>query len=381
MKFQDVYRRLESFRAPNGDRLLFLLSQQTMQQIYACVLRSGARDCLELGTGYGATSCVIAAALDERGEGSVTTVDLVDRDPIGVHVLAQHTGLDRYIKAVTDSAGYNWWLGEQVARQTSGGVCAPCFDFCFLDGAHEWQIDALAAFLSGKLLRPGGWLLLDDLTFRLRGSHPHWETLFAGRSERELDAYQVAMVYDLVVRQHPDFHQFTLSDAGRMGWARKRSEAPAAWQPTGYVLDPAPWTWSASFAAASLVPVSQRSEGIHANAHGDFMLIQATKPDPWFSVPVELPPGSVVDTVSISVRLLEPASETLQIYWVDEPEQNFAEEQSARASLSAADEWTELTFRINDDARPRALRAIRFDLTDAPSTVLWRGITLGTQQR
>ena len=33
----------------------------------------------------------------------------------------------------------------------------------FLDGSHNFDIDGLAVVLAEKLLRPGGWLLLDDL--------------------------------------------------------------------------------------------------------------------------------------------------------------------------------------------------------------------------
>lgn len=135
MKFEHVYESLRDYRTAKGEKLLFVLQKQTMQAIYDCIVTTRAAQCLELGTGYGATTCVIAAALDEIGGGRVTTVDKIGRDPIGVDVLAEHTGLSRYIDAVVTSEGYNWYLAEVVARQSSGRTCEPCFDFCFLDGA------------------------------------------------------------------------------------------------------------------------------------------------------------------------------------------------------------------------------------------------------
>ena len=80
-----------------------------------------------------------------------------------------------------------------------------------------------------KLLKPGGWILLDDVKFFLR-SMPNWQDLFANKSNRELDACQVGMIYDLVVRQHPDFCDFFISLGGRFGWPRKkvRSALPGA---------------------------------------------------------------------------------------------------------------------------------------------------------
>src|SRR5205085_1807308 len=59
---------------------------------------------------------------------------------------------------------YTWWLKEQVAaRSDRDGNCEPRFDFVYLDGAKNWTIDGLAVVLIEKLLRPGGWLLMDDL--------------------------------------------------------------------------------------------------------------------------------------------------------------------------------------------------------------------------
>jgi hypothetical protein len=76
-----------------------------------------------------------------------------------------------------------------------------------------------------RLLRPGGWLLMDDLHFRPR-DHPGWETAFSQMSEDELNTGQVGMVYDLLVKTHPQLGRFTLSNAGHMGWARKLGGRP-----------------------------------------------------------------------------------------------------------------------------------------------------------
>ena len=45
----------------------------------------------------------------------------------------------------------------------SEGNGAPRFDLVYLDGAKNWTIDGLAVVLAERLLRPGGWLLMDDL--------------------------------------------------------------------------------------------------------------------------------------------------------------------------------------------------------------------------
>ena len=61
-------------------------------------------------------------------------------------------------------SSYTWWLKEQVqARSDRAGNVEPAYDFVYLDGAKNWTIDGLAVVLIEKLLRPGGWLLMDDL--------------------------------------------------------------------------------------------------------------------------------------------------------------------------------------------------------------------------
>ena len=59
---------------------------------------------------------------------------------------------------------YTWFLKKQVeARSDAAGNCEPLYDFCYLDGSKDWTTDGLAVVLIEKLLRPGGWLLMDDL--------------------------------------------------------------------------------------------------------------------------------------------------------------------------------------------------------------------------
>ena len=55
-----------------------------------------------------------------------------------------------------------------------------------------------------KLLRPGGWLLFDDLTWKIEATDVH-------ESERALA--QVQEVFDLLVKGHPSYNR----DGRRMG--------------------------------------------------------------------------------------------------------------------------------------------------------------------
>src|SRR5262249_32337727 len=74
---------------------------------------------------------------------------------------------------------------------------------------------------SVKLLKPGGILVLDDLDFKIRVLS-WWQATHSHLSERELDEYQMVMVGDLVVKQHPELEGFRVTDDGGIGWAQKR---------------------------------------------------------------------------------------------------------------------------------------------------------------
>jgi hypothetical protein len=114
------------------------------------------------------------------------------------------------------------------ARSDAHGNCEPRFDFVYLDGAKHWTIDGLAVVLVEKLLRPGGWLLMDDLDWtyaqdpgrEATDGIVHRELSEAERTEPHLRA-----VFELIVAQHPSFTELRVQDEW-WGWARKAPGEP-----------------------------------------------------------------------------------------------------------------------------------------------------------
>lgn len=224
---EQVFASLKSFVPPDNWKAdLFLLPEDAMNDIAQFVKTHKLHDCIELGTGFGATSCMIGAALEEVNEGgTLLTIDKYLHQPVNVKVLKEHAGLrDNTINVVTDELGYNWYLPELIRQQTHDGVCTPLFDFCLLDGAHEWEPDALAFTLVAKLLKPGAWIAIDDINYFFK-IMPNWKETHGHYTEKELETYQMKMVYEIVVQQHPDFCDFHLTHDGRIGWARKKTES------------------------------------------------------------------------------------------------------------------------------------------------------------
>jgi predicted O-methyltransferase YrrM len=195
---------------------------------------TGVRDVLEIGTAHGVSAAYMAAALPEGGR--VTSVDSTTaaraRTPSAEEVLTRVGVRDKVDLVLVDDSSYTWWLKEQVERRSdAAGNVEPLYDFCYLDGAHNWTIDGLAVVLMEKLLRPGGWLLLDDLGWTYEGgSHgPDQGPDDLRLSPAERRTPHVRAVFDVIVRPHPAFPECREED-GWWGWAHKDPSAPRRYE-------------------------------------------------------------------------------------------------------------------------------------------------------
>jgi predicted O-methyltransferase YrrM len=196
------------------------MSPEQGRAVYEHVRASGARDVLELGTAHGVGAAYLAA-----GGARVTTVDHAGAafDPAPEDVLTRAGVRDR-VTIVREFSSYTWWLKERVAeRSDPAGNVDPCFDFVYLDGSKNWTIDGFAVVLVEKLLRPGGWLLLDDLDYayaRDPGREATDGIVHRELSERERTQPHLRAVFELIVAQHPSFTELRVQDEW-WGWARK----------------------------------------------------------------------------------------------------------------------------------------------------------------
>ena len=204
------------------------IKPERARALYDFVLDARPGACLELGFAHGASSCYIAAALDELGSGRLTTVDIEDsagRKP-SIESLLARTGLGACVTVVREVNSYNWFLAKEIERRSVNGRCHPAYDFCFVDGAKNWTVDGLAFFLVDKLLTPGGWILFDDRNWcYAQAEEVTGKTITDGIVHRELSEDQrttpnIDLVFRYLVMQHPDYGEFHLQDDA-WAWARK----------------------------------------------------------------------------------------------------------------------------------------------------------------
>ena len=375
MTFEQVYGLLRQHQQEQSGWYI-VLAEETLREIYRHIVATGAKDCLELGTAFGSTTCVMAAAVEENGGGLVTTIDHIARRPVGVTELAEATGLARYIRAIELKAGYNWFLLDVLRAQISEATCEPCYDFCFLDGAHLWEPDALATLLVTRLLRPGGWLLLDDLHFKPL-HHPGWERAFGHLSEAEVETSQVGMVFDLLVRSHPELERFSLSHDGHMGWARRKGGPHDDRWPGRVIAGEVTGSWRRSRDGAAATMGQARGDGVVVEPQGAAALIRATLGDPHVQLDVPNAPLQPIDFITLRVRLVTPDIGFVQIYWIATDDRFFNEARSTRCLVRSLRAPQDLTFRIDGTERQRSIRMLRLDPADGPCELLLERLTVG----
>ena len=191
------------------------------EEIYDFVLEHGFESCLELGFAHGVGSVYIAAALEKNGKGHLTGVDNLsarERDP-SAQDLVDKAGLTDRVTYVYEETSYNWFLHDTLRKQLADGAIEPLYDFVFIDGAHTWEADALAFELVDRLLKPGGWILLDDLDWTL---DERWPDV----PQYQKDIPQIRAVWELLALTNPQYDRFETE--GQWGWMRKSAEANPA---------------------------------------------------------------------------------------------------------------------------------------------------------
>lgn len=225
MRFEQIQQALEGVP---------IMTAAQGRVIYDHVLESKPTDILELGTASGKSAAYMAAALHELGRGTVTTLDREQLLPKRLpehHAFADVPELLSHVRFERPRhSSYVWWLLREIeSRSDAAGNCTPGYDFCYLDGAHDFTIDGLAAFLVEKLLRPDAWLLLDDLNWSYAADVVDFDR--DTYSPDEANAPHVRLIFDVLLKQHPNLTEFRVQD-GTWGWAKK---APG--QPRRYTVE------------------------------------------------------------------------------------------------------------------------------------------------
>jgi predicted O-methyltransferase YrrM len=181
------------------------------------------RHCLELGFAHGVGTAYITRAVQALGSGSVTAIDLEaarQRQP-DIYTTLNRAGIDSAtVEIYFEPSCYTWRLMKFLEAGRAG-----TFDFIYLDGAHAWLPDGFAFLLGKRLLRPGGWILFDDINWTFESPTLQRFDFVQRMSAEERHTPQVRKIWDLLVRPDPDFDQ--LIERDDWAFARKAPESTA----------------------------------------------------------------------------------------------------------------------------------------------------------
>jgi predicted O-methyltransferase YrrM len=188
-------------------------SLQRGQEIYEFVREHRLAECLELGFAHGVSSVWIGAALEANGAGQLTCVDIQsarEREPSAQQLL-EKAGLTHRATLNFEETSYTFFLQRLLRDRLRDGRVEPLYDFIFLDGAHTWDTDALAFLIVDRLLKPGGWLLLDDLEWKPPPD--------GGATDYEVNLAAIGAIWETLIVPDPTYDD--LRTDGLWGWAHK----------------------------------------------------------------------------------------------------------------------------------------------------------------
>ncbi|NOY06795.1 MAG: class I SAM-dependent methyltransferase, partial [Chlorobi bacterium] len=191
--------------------------------LYEFLRRHQPEKALELGFAHGTSSCYIAAAMQENGSGRLLTIDherARDRDP-DIFSLLERTGLGAFVEPVFCGRSYTWELMKLLDKYTVDGCTEPVFDFVFIDGGHTWDSDGFAFLLVDRLLKPGGWVLFDDVLWT--PSQSEGEPWVEQLTMEERTTAHIDKVFKLLVIPHGGYQDIHFD--GTWAWARKKPGA------------------------------------------------------------------------------------------------------------------------------------------------------------
>jgi predicted O-methyltransferase YrrM len=190
-------------RAPNYPSVesVFSANMVTVEHIR----KVEARAIAEMGIYKGDTSAKIAEYLNNRGE--LHLFDFEDRVTQVVKSLRAkgYHNVIAHANSTKTRDSYNWPLMRVLQTGTV------TFDYVFIDGAHTWNVDALAFLLVDKMLRVGGHVDFDDYSWSLASSpslnpkrFPKTREFYTAEQIREP---QIKLVVDLLVRRDPRYRE------------------------------------------------------------------------------------------------------------------------------------------------------------------------------
>ena len=174
------------------------------QETIDFIKTTNCRMIAEVGIYKGYTSEYLAQYLN--GQGELHLFDFEERvrevkdklHAAGYHNVFGHGNTHKKMDS------YNWSLMRVLQKHPE-----PIYDYVFLDGAHLWNLDALAFLLADRLLKIGGYVDLDDYDWNIEYSPTMNPQGFPAVNKmytpEQIHERHVGLIIDLLVKRDPRY--------------------------------------------------------------------------------------------------------------------------------------------------------------------------------
>ena len=172
----------------------------------------------EIGVGIGASTVEFLKVM--AGAGTLHLFDfndvlhqlVADLKPLdvsdGIRLVTHGNGRQRF-------NGYAWTLATMAAARGRDDATPEVFDFVYLDGAHLFHHDAPSCVLLKEMIKPGGYIVFDDMYWTVNGSptmNPAVKPAVRDDfSDEQLATPHVELVVDVFMRPDDRFEQVFLT--------------------------------------------------------------------------------------------------------------------------------------------------------------------------
>jgi hypothetical protein len=105
---------------------------------------------------------------------------------------------------------YFWTIGRMKLAQPPEEAAAGTWDAVYLDGSHTYPADAPTTCLLKEMVKPGGFLILDDMFWTMatsRTCNTPWDR--ERFTDEQMEANHIEMIVDLFMRPDPRFTELT----------------------------------------------------------------------------------------------------------------------------------------------------------------------------
>jgi predicted O-methyltransferase YrrM len=183
-RVNEVYDTLPYMREPQAVIMRDFIQDQRVSDI------------LEIGFFQGKSSAYFAAILEDLGRGHLMTIDKQNAKKHNPNILdvLSSLGLALRVTPVFAVRSHTWELGKLIRQSPR-----PQFDMCYFDGGHTWDVTGFGFMLVDMLLKPGGWIIFDDLDWTIASSvkrSPDRKDRYKKYSRDERSAPGVRMVFE-----------------------------------------------------------------------------------------------------------------------------------------------------------------------------------------